>query len=120
MKRKCVRLFLGAIVLCAALPLQAADQASWYGEQHRGRRMANGKAFDPDRLTAASWFYPLGTKVIVTHHDRSVVVEITDRGPARRLVTQGRKIDLSQAAFEKLAPLACGLIEVQLRPADPR
>src|SRR5256885_351299 len=40
--------------------------ASWYGEEHRGRLMANGKRFNPDKLTAASWFYPLGTTVRVT------------------------------------------------------
>ena len=48
-----------------------------------GRLMANGRPFNPDRLTAASWFFELGTKVVVTHYGRSVVVEITDRGPAR-------------------------------------
>jgi len=74
--------------------------------------MANGKPFNPDRLTAASWFYPLGTRVVVTHADRSVVVEITDRGPAKRLVKEGRKIDLSRAAFAKLADPDLGLIEV--------
>ena len=37
--------------------------ASWYGEELRGKLMANGKRFDPDKLTAASWFYPLGTRV---------------------------------------------------------
>lgn len=90
----------------------AADKASWYGEEHRGLPMANGKPFNPDKLTAASWFYPLGTRVVVTHADRSVVVEITDRGPAKRLVKEGRKIDLSRAAFAKLADPDLGLIEV--------
>src|SRR5215469_18308319 len=65
--------------------------ASWYGEEHRGKLMANGKRFDPDKLTAASWFYPLGTKVRVslasTSKPRaSVVVTITDRGPDKHLV----------------------------------
>jgi len=94
------------------LACHAADKASWYGEEHRGLPMANGKPFNPDRLTAASWFYPLGTRVVVTHADRSVVVEITDRGPAKRLVKEGRKIDLSRAAFAKLADPDLGLIEV--------
>jgi rare lipoprotein A len=94
---------------------RAADQASWYGENHRGRLMANRQRFDPDNLTAASWFYPLGSKVVVTHDDHSVVVEITDRGPARRLVQEGRKIDLSRAAFEKLADTDLGLIDVTVK-----
>ena len=62
--------------------------ASWYGEEHRGKLMANGKRFNPDKFTAASWFYPLGTKVRVTlaspsQPRRSVVVTITDRGPGQ-------------------------------------
>lgn len=77
--------------------------------------MANGKPFDPDRLTAASWFYDLGTKVVVTHEGRSVVVEITDRGPAKHFVRQGRKIDLSRAAFSRLGNPKTGLIEVTIK-----
>lgn len=77
--------------------------------------MANGRRFDPDKLTAASWFYELGTKVVVTHENRSVIVEITDRGPARSLLLQGRKIDLSRAAFAKLADPDLGLIDVTIR-----
>jgi rare lipoprotein A len=77
--------------------------------------MANGQPFDPDKLTAASWFYDLGTKVVVTHENRSVIVEITDRGPARLLVREGRKIDLSRAAFAKLADPDLGLIDVTIR-----
>src|SRR5882724_67754 len=105
-----VRLFM---VLC--LNCQAADRASWYGEQHRGLLMANGQPFNPSKLTAASWFFDLGTKVVVTHENRSVVVEITDRGPAKRLFQEGRKIDLSRAAFAKLADPDLGLIDVAVR-----
>ena len=101
--------------LPVTFPVAVADQASWYGEQLRGLRMANGQRFNPDRLTAASWFYPLGSKVVVTHACRSVVVEITDRGPAKRLVNAGRKIDLSRAAFAKLAAPERGLIEVVVK-----
>jgi rare lipoprotein A len=99
----------------SCLVCQAADLASWYGEKHRGLLMANGQPFDPDKLTAASWFYDLGTKVVVTHENRSVIVEITDRGPARLLLKAGRKIDLSRAAFAKLADPDLGLIEVTVR-----
>ena len=103
------------LFLISCLVCQAADVASWYGEKHRGFLMANGQRFDPDKCTAASWLYELGTKVIVTHENRSVIVEITDRGPARLLVQEGRKIDLSRAAFAKLADLGLGLIDVTIR-----
>jgi rare lipoprotein A len=107
----------GAVALFMVLCLncQAADQASWYGEEHRDLPMANGQRFDPNKLTAASWSFALGTKVVVTHVNRSVVVEITDRGPAKRLVQEGRKIDLSRAAFAKLADPYLGLIDVTIR-----
>jgi rare lipoprotein A len=82
--------------------------------------MANGQPFDPERLTAASWFYPLGTKVRVTacspgQPKREVLVTITDRGPARKLVRDGRIIDLARAAFTKLASTDAGLIQVSVQ-----
>lgn len=120
-KRSLIGVFAPVVVVAVSLLLlsclvcQAADWASWYGEEDRGLPMANGQRFDPDKLTAASWFYDLGTKVVVTHENRSVVVEITDRGPARRLVQEGRRIDLSRAAFAKLADPDLGLIDVTVR-----
>ena len=106
-----------------AVRIEKPCLASWYGEEHRGKLMANGKRFDPDKLTAASWFYPLGTTVRVTlasagstQQARSVLVTITDRGPAKRLVRQGRQIDLAHAAFRALAPPEWGLVEVIVQP----
>lgn len=108
-----INLLAALVLLC--MPCYAADVASWYGEKHRGRLMANGKPFDPDKLTAASWFFELGTRVVVEHRGQNVVVVITDRGPNWRLVKQGRKLDLSRAAFAKLADPALGLIEVTIK-----
>jgi rare lipoprotein A len=108
---------LAALLIFSYLTCQAADQASWYGEKQRGRTMANGQRFNPDKLTAASWFFDFGTKVVVTHADRSVVVKITDRGPAKRLLNDGRKIDLSRAAFAKLAAPNLGLIGITVKKA---
>lgn len=88
--------------------------------------MANGEKFDPDKLTAASWFYPLGTRVRVTvsspdFEPRTVMVTITDRGPAKRLVRQGRIIDLGRAAFKKIARPNLGLVKVTVVPiSDPQ
>ena len=103
---------LAALLLLWCVTCHAADQASWYGEQHRGLPMANGNRFNPDKFTAASWFYNLGTRVVVTHANRSIVIDITARGPARHLVNEGRKIDLSRAAFARLANPERGLISV--------
>ena len=79
--------------------------------------MPNGQRFNPDRLTAASWFFDFGTKVIVTHAIRSAIVEITDRGPTKRLVNEGRKIDLSRAAFAKLAATLPGPLQLLVEHA---
>jgi rare lipoprotein A len=106
---------LVTLAVLSCLTCQAADRASWYGERQRGLLMANGDRFNPDKLTAASWFFDFGTMVVVTHANRSVVVEITDRGPTKHLVREGRRIDLSRAAFAKLANPDFGLIDVTLR-----
>ena len=90
--------------------------ASFYGEELRGELMANGEPFNPDQLTAASWYFPFGTRIRVVHGNHSVEVTITDRGPAHHLVRQGRIIDLSEAAFRHLADPRLGLIFVRLYP----
>ncbi len=125
MTPRSVSLLGGAILLVSATamaePAASAGIASWYGEAHRGKLMANGKRFNPDKFTAASWFYPLGTKVSVTLNSsagpaRTVRVTITDRGPAQRLVRKERIIDLSQAAFKQLANPEAGLVRVTVQP----
>lgn len=103
-----------ALVLLSGIPASATI-ASWYGEEHRGKPMANGKPFDPDKLTCASWFHPLGTVLEVSRNGKAVRVTVTDRGPAWRLVKQGRGIDLSHAAFHRLADPDLGLITVKVR-----
>jgi len=89
--------------------------ASYYSDELAGKPMANGQPYDPLRFTAASWHYKLGTVVKVKNvkNDLVVFVEVTDRGPARRL---NRVIDLSRAAFDCLGDLKDGLIEVEITP----
>lgn len=84
--------------------------ASWYGERYRGRPTASGTIYNPDKLTAAHRTLPFGTLVRCTYQNKSVVVKITDRGP----FVKGRIIDLSKAAFAKLAPTSRGLIKIKL------
>jgi rare lipoprotein A len=79
--------------------------------------MADGQPFDPDKLTAASWFYPLGTKIHVAAagSTNTVEVTVTDRGPSKALVSRGRILDLSRAAFERLADPDRGVIQVTIQ-----
>ena len=89
--------------------------ASWYGGQHQGRKMANGKRFDLHQLTAASWSFPLGTPVRVENleNGESVIVTITDRGPNHRL---HRLLALSQGVAERLDYIGQGLTTVFIYP----
>ena len=116
----CVAILFGNTCAARAAVPPAEGTASWYGEEHRGKLMANGKKFNPDKLTAASWFYPLGAKVRVTLKDspeksETVLVTITDRGPARELASNGRVIDLAYSAFKKLGDPDVGLLPVTVQ-----
>ncbi len=75
--------------------------ASYYADRFHGRRTASGRRYDKNLLTAAHKSLPFGTKVKVTNeaNGKSVIVEVTDRGPFVR----GREIDLSRRAFYTIA-----------------
>ncbi len=104
---------LAWVILAHALAVSATGEvASWYGYEHAGRTMANGQPFDPQRMTCASWHHPLGSKVKVSTAKRSVIVTVTDRGPA---TWTGANIDLSRRAFSMLAPLNRGHIRVTVK-----
>jgi rare lipoprotein A len=89
--------------------------ASFYGHNHHGKRMANGHRFDERKLTAASRTLPLGSRARITtvHGHKSVVVTITDRGPAKKT---HRIIDLSTAAARVLGMLKQGTSRVVVKP----
>jgi len=86
--------------------------ASWYGDEHAGRPMANGRIYDPNLLTAAHRSLPLGTRIRVTliKSGHSVIVTVTDRGPYVRR----RFIDLSRGAAEELGMTRDGLARVRI------
>ena len=88
--------------------------ASYYGHVHQGRRMANGQRFDESKPTAASRTLQLGTRVKVTslRNQKSVIVTITDRGPA----VKTRVIDLSTAAARALGMISRGVDRVRVEP----
>lgn len=92
--------------------------ASWYSETDPGilKTTANMEIFDDTQLTAAMWDVPFHQMIRVTNleNGQSVIVRVNDRGPHRRFVKEGRIIDLSKAAFDKIASLKEGLIDIQL------
>ncbi len=108
--------FAVLILLVGLWNLVRYDQvgvASWYGEPFHGRRTSSGEIYDMYKLTAAHLTLPFGTVVLVTDLDTgtSVVVRINDCGP----YIEGRMIDLSFAAAEKLGMVHKGLARVGLK-----
>jgi len=86
--------------------------ASWYGAPYHNRRGSNGEIYDMHAMTAAHRTFPLGSVVRVTSlsSGNAVVVRITDRGP----FINGRIIDLSKAAAEKIGLVPKGIGEVRV------
>ena len=78
-------------------PYKKKAHASYYADKFNGRKTASGKKYDSTKLTAAHKKLPFGTILKVTNelNGKSVIVEVTDRGPFVR----GREIDLSKRAF---------------------
>jgi len=87
--------------------------ATWYGGVFNGRRTASGEKFNMYAMTACHPTLPFGSLVRVVNRSNkhSVVVRITDRGD---LIDEGRIIDLSYAAAQKLAMTKLGLADVDL------
>lgn len=75
--------------------------ACYYHNKFNGRKTASGAVFSNSKLTAAHKTLSFGTKVKVTNieNNKSVIVEINDRGP----FTKGLEIDLSKKAFDAIS-----------------
>ena len=87
-------------------------KVSYYAKKFHGNKTSSGEKFSIYKLTAAHRTLKFGTMVKVTNTDngKSVVVRINDRGP----FTKSKLIDLSPAAFEELASLSKGVINVKI------
>jgi rare lipoprotein A len=75
--------------------------ASWYGQYHHGRTMANGQPFDMFGPTIAHKDIPLGTKVLLENPEtgEKAMATVTDRGP----YVKGRDVDLSYQLAQRLS-----------------
>lgn len=105
--------------------------ASYYSYPFHGRQTANQEIYDKNAYTAASCFLPFNTFLVVNNprNGKSVVVRINDRGPFA-VCSQGsavfplrphptRGLDLSQRAFESIADIKEGVIEVRYTVINP-
>ena len=91
--------------------------ASYYAQKFVGKRTSNGQKFSNNKYTAAHRKFPFGTKLRVTNeaNGKSVIVEVTDRGPFSR----GREIDLTKRAFMEIASNKnSGSLIVKIEVAD--
>lgn len=95
-----------------------AGVASFYSPKESGKTTASGEPLKPAALTAASRTLPLGTKAQVVNKDngRAVTVTINDRGP----YVDGRVVDVTPKAAEKLGMTEEGVASVEVKPlAEP-
>lgn len=86
-------------------------EISLYSEKFQGKGTACGEPFDMNALTAAHRTFPCNTLVKVTNtaNGQSVIVRINDRGP----YVEGRDMDLSLAAFTRIAPRGQGIAQAR-------
>lgn len=112
---------IGAILICGvafvfgAPPVHAGEcrqiKVSWYGNEHEGRKTASGEVFRSAGLTAAMMDRKhFGERWKIHYGKRSVTVRVNDTGDFAKY---GRDMDLSEAAFGRLAPTDKGVIPVK-------
>lgn len=91
----------------------ASGIASWYGPDFHGKKTSNGEIYNMHGLTAAHKTLPMNTVVKVTNlnNSKEVIVRINDRGP----FVQGRIIDLSKSAANKINMIATGTAPVKVQ-----
>ncbi|MCA6379626.1 MAG: septal ring lytic transglycosylase RlpA family protein [Cytophagales bacterium] len=102
--------------VASAMAQVQVGKASFYADKFEGSPTASGEKYRASRLTAAHKTLPFGTKVRVTNlaNNESVVVTINDRGP----FVEGRIIDVSKSAAERLSFFNQGTAEVKLEIVD--
>ena len=86
--------------------------ASWYGTKFHGQPTASGEIYDMYKMTAAHKTLPIPTYVKVKNlaTGKEITVKVNDRGP----FVDGRIIDLSYAAANKLGITSNGTAQVEI------
>ena len=87
-------------------------KASYYHSSFHGKVTKSGEIYNENRLTCASNTHKLGTKLKVTNLDngKSVIVKVTDTGSFSKVT-----LDLSKKAFERIAELEKGIINITIK-----
>ena len=87
--------------------------ASWYGQYHHGRIMANGEPYSMQGHTIAHRDMPLGTRTELENPEtgEKARATVTDRGP----YVEGRDVDLSYRLARKLSLSRQGVANLKMR-----
>jgi rare lipoprotein A len=107
---------VASVTPASLAPKRTADLlhgvASWYGGVFNGRKTASGERYNMYAMTACHPTLPFGSVVRVKNlaNLQTVDVRITDRG----YLYEGRVIDLSYAAAQKISMAKRGLAPVEL------
>lgn len=93
-----------------------SGKASFYADKFEGSYTASGEKYKHSKLTAAHRSLPFGTVIRVKNlqNNQTVEVVINDRGP----YVDGRIVDVSKSAAEKLGFVNKGLAEVEIEVID--
>ena len=110
-----ITLFSIALILSTLAQVQTG-KASFYADKFEGKPTASGEKYKHSKLTAAHKTLPFGTKIRVTNlaNNQTVEVTVNDRGP----YVEGRVVDLSKSAAEKLGYVNIGLADVKVEVID--
>ncbi|MFB6347869.1 septal ring lytic transglycosylase RlpA family protein [Moraxella sp. ZJ142] len=105
-----VVLFALAVIIGEA----RANTATYYADKFHGCKTASGERFNQNALTCASNSHKFGTRLKVTNtaNGKSVICRVNDRGGFGKY---GVSVDLSKAAFAKIAPLGQGKVGVTIK-----
>ena len=111
-------LAIGAILIAIYLVGYAVYSAAFGAERgvasvyssREGKWTASGERMIDRNLTAAHRTLRFGTRVLVRHGSRSVIVRINDRGPHRK----SRIIDLSPASARAIGLDGLGNVEISV------
>jgi rare lipoprotein A len=92
-------------------------KASYYADKFEGSPTASGEKYRGSKMTAAHKTLPFGTKIKVTNlaNNESVILEVNDRGP----FVEGRILDVSKAAAEKLGFFNQGIADIKIEVVNP-
>lgn len=92
-------------------------KASYYADKFEGTPTASGEKYRGSKMTAAHKTLPFGTIIKVTNlaNNEWVELEVNDRGP----FVEGRVLDVSKAAAEKLGFFNQGIADVKIEVINP-